>query len=236
MLVVLAAVVLAADEPYGPSAIGRVSDERANFSGIAAQQIQAQAGNVTQLTINASIISTRWQGYYGNISGTITLDDGSGNTMFDWGSGAGFAPIGEIYAANNTISNWSDIICVNFMSDGVPGQGGINDSVLETMYGMGATDVDGINETFSSTENVGVGLLTLSGCPATNTYVNNASQSASFNETLLTENSTGTVIFATEVSQDTVGFDGNPWDFQMIVGENGNVSATTPYSFYVELA
>ena len=165
----------------------------------------------------------------------ITLNDAQSNTMYDWSGTTGFSPTGEIYAGNGTITNWNDVICVNLYGNGVPGQDGINVSVLETMYGMGDTDSDGINETFTTTQDITIGTNTLSSCPATNTYVNNASQTGYFNETLLTENATGTIIFATQVEQDATGFDGNSWDFQMIVGENGDVSGTTQYQFYVEL-
>jgi hypothetical protein len=76
----------------------------------------------------------------------------------------------------------------------------------------------------------------LNGCPATNTYVSDAAQSTSFNETLLGENTTETIIFATQADQNTVGFDGKVWDFQLIVGENGDAAGSTTYQFYVELA
>lgn len=226
--------VVAAD-PGGPNSITVEKSEAGNLSNIGAKQINAEAGNVTQLTINASIITTSWQGYYGNITGVITLTDGSGQTMYDWSGGTDFSPVGEIYAGNSSVTSWSDVICVNLNGDGVPGQQGINSTVLEGYYGMDPTDTDGINETFTGTNDITIGANpTLSNCPATNTYVNNASQSTKFNETLLTQNQTGTVIFATQVENNEPGYDGNSWDFQMIVGENG-AAGTTPYYFYVEL-
>ena len=221
--------------PGGPNEITVEKSEAGSISNIGAKQIEAEAGNVTQLTINASIITTSWQGYYGNITGMIVLSDGSGSTMYDWTSGSGFSPVGEIYAGNYTVTNWGDVICVNLTGDGVPGQDGVNATVLEDYYGMDSADADGIDETFQGTNSITIGITTLNSCPATNTYVNNATQSIKFNETLLTQNQTGTVIFATQVESDETGYDGSPWDFQMIVGENG-AAGTTPYYFYVELA
>lgn len=235
VLVMLAAMALGV--PYGPDSVNKVSDERADFSGVSAKQLDAQAGNVTQLELNVSMITNRWQGYYGNISGKITLDDGSSNTMYDWsGNDGAFSPVGEIYAANQSIVSWNDIICVNFTGNGTPGQEGINLTVLETLYGMSPGDGDGIDETFIGLGSILVGTKPLTNCPATHIYQNNASQIAYWNETLLTENSTSAVIFATQVNQNTIGFDGSVWDFQMIVGENGDIAAVTPYYFYVELA
>ena len=220
--------------PGGPNSITVEKSEAGNLSNVAAKQVNAEAGNVTQLTINASTLTTSWQGYYGNITGVITLIDGSGHTMYDWSGGTDFSPVGEIYAGNSSVTSWSDVVCVNLNGNGIAGQDGVNATVLEDYYGMSSTDTDGISETFQGTNDITIGTTTLSSCPATNTYVSDAAQNTKFNETLLTENSTGVVIFATQVESDETGYDGSPWDFQMIVGENG-AAGTTPYYFYVEL-
>lgn len=236
LLVILAVTAaFAFADPYGPNAVTPGTSTRADYSGIGGKEVAAQAGNVTELTINASVISKRWQGYYGNITGEITLDDASGNTMYDWSGGTGFSPIGEIYAANQTVSSWSDVICLNLTGNGTVGQTGINVTIVEAMYGMLSTDSDGIDETFSGIGDIVIGTNTLTDCPATHTYIDNATQTSYFNETLLTENTEGSVIFGTAIDQNTAGFNGLPWDFQMIVGENGNDELTTSYYFYVEL-
>lgn len=222
-------------EPYGPEAITVESSDRGNLSYIGAQTVYAQAGNVTQLTINATMITRYWQGYYGNISGRITLDDAAGNTMYNWNTGPDFSPAGNIYAANQSVLDWTDVACVIFEGDGTPGSDGINVTILEAFYGMSPTAGDGFDETFTTTNSITIGTNTLSDCPATNTFVNNASQTDYFNQTLLTENAESTVIFATHIDPAAIGYDGNPWDFQMIVAENGNEEGTTPYYFYIEL-
>jgi hypothetical protein len=225
------------DQPYGPDTVSQMRSERANFSTQGAKQVNAQAGNVTQLTINTTVVTKRWQGYFGNITGEITLDDANGNTMYNWAQGD-ISAVGEIYAANDSIGDWSDVICLNFSSigDGTDGGSLLNLTKLETVYNMDENDKDGINETFYSTEDVIVGLKSLLGCPATYLYQNNAQVEGTWNETLLTENQTTTIIYASEVSPDTIGFDGNIYDFQMIVGENGDDPTSTAYYFYVELA
>ena len=221
-------------DPYGPDNITRDSDERRTSFGSGAFQVDAQAGNVTQLSINTSILTSRWQGYYGNISGSITLDNAAGWTLYDWSAGD-LAVTGEIYAANQTISSWADVICVNFTGNGTVGHSGINVTQLEAMYGMTLTDGDGMDETFTTTDDIVIGETTLSNCPATHLYVNNATQTAQWNESLLTENATGAVIYASKVEQNTQGFDGNEWDFQMLVADDGDIAAATTYQFYVEL-
>ena len=44
-------------------------------------------------------------------------------------------------------------------------------------------------------------------------------------------------VYATIMEQDTIGFDGDRYDFQMIVPENGNqsFSGATAYYIYIEL-
>ena len=227
VLAIMAAMAIAA--PYGPDTISRDNDQRrTNFDG-GVKQIEAQAGNVTQLTINTTILTERWQGYYGNISGKVTLDDANGYTMYDWSAGSGFAPVGEIYAANQSISSWGDVVCLNLTGNGVVGQDGPNTTILETMYGMDVDDADGVDETFTGTKDIVIGTTTLTSCPATNMYVNNVSQSALWNETLLLENNTAvsTVIFAAQTEQNANGFNNQTWDFQMIVGDNGEDAIAT---------
>ena len=67
VLVGLAAISIGA--PYGPDSITKVKSERKTTFDGGVKQVDAQAGNVTQLLINTTILTDRWQGYYGNISG-----------------------------------------------------------------------------------------------------------------------------------------------------------------------
>ena len=167
----------------------------------------------------------------------ITLDDANGYTLYDWSS-EDLDFVGKIYAANSSVGDWSDVVCLNLTSDGTGTDGGslLNVTKLEEAYGMNPSDSDGIDETFTGTLDITVGSTTLYQCPATHLYVNNQSQNLHWNETLLTENNTQTVIFATKTEQNVNGFNNNTWDFQLIVGENGDDSSTTTYYFYIELA
>ena len=55
----------------------------------------AYAGNITELNIVGTTITQTWQGFVGNVSGTITLDDSENNTLINWSLGD---PEGEVYA------------------------------------------------------------------------------------------------------------------------------------------
>ena len=240
MLVIAMALLsfMALAQPQGPEKIVKGADERRQDASPIV--VQAQAGNVTALRINATRITNRWQGYYGNITGTITLDDAGNNTLYSW---AMISPQGEIYAVNDSKAvQWSQVICIN-MSD--PNTNNVNVTLeeLEGSLGMATNDADGVNETFNHTftGNFGVGtsvtISKTSGCRAVSLNVNDAYDELKFNETILTDNtSSNNVIYVTLLEQDQTGFQGSTLDFEMIVGDNGDVAAATDYYFYVELS
>lgn len=198
-----------------------------------AQSNNAYAGNTTELSANFTSITKTWQGYFGNITGKIVLDDANNMSMYDWDV---TNPTGNIFAANETISDWSSIQCFNFTANGTVD---INLSKYEQILDC-AGDADGVNETFSTTTHatIYVGSQTFTNeCPATKTYVNDGA-STSFDEVLLYEPNNDIVVYAAVIYNDNTGFDNTPTDFQMLVGENGHGSAastTTQYYFYVEL-
>ena len=59
-------------------------------------QIDAIAGNITELTLDALGVTTFWQGYYGNVTGSIVLANSNNDTMYDWSVSAAS---GEVYAS-----------------------------------------------------------------------------------------------------------------------------------------
>ena len=236
-------------DPTGPQSITRNQDERFDPDNWPSWNIQAEAGNVTELTITSKSQTQTWQGYYGNISGTITLDDASNWTMYDW---ALSEPQGEIYASNGSSVTWSYIRCVNYSNNGTI-QYAENITRIESWLGLAADDVDGIDETFNETGNldgatahptVYVGTYTISSgtCPAADTYQNDTTAGIQFAEILLTDNVS--IIFTTIIENDDVGvdtevqgFDNQTHDFQMLVGDDGHDgdTAITNYYFFVEL-
>ena len=247
IFVLLSSFVLAASEPQGPTTITSAGSGRfQNNSG--SVQIPAQAGNVTALVIDHSRSTEAWQGYYGNITGTITLDDANNQTLYDWSLPN---PTGEIYASNDSIVTWVNVYCMNVSSISInKTYNGIiystNGSDIELNFGINVTDKDGLNETFNSTYSdttgfsVGATLINnVDGCSMANPYTNQASSSA-WQEVLLSDNTS--LIFTALIRENANGFQAgstDTFDFQMLVLEDGHVgseTATTPYYFFVELA
>jgi hypothetical protein len=214
-----------------------IRSERSNASLYPAGTIDAEAGNLTELSINGLSQTKSWQGFYGNVSGTIFLEDSQGYRFYDW---AAAEPQGEVYASVNQTISWTTVACAPTLTNDVF----LND--WQTFYGMNYTDYDTINNTYNLTDHVefDTAYTSLTLCPTTYTYVSNASQYVDFPAVLLTSDTESTLIF-TAILEDKaegerdgkVGFNGNDYDFQLLVsefGSDGN-NAVTPYYFWVEL-
>ncbi len=238
LFVLLTAGIVLADDPTGPQDIATLNSTRRTIS-TTAQSRPAQAGNVSELTMNHTTVTKGWQGYYGNVTGTIVLDDALNNSMYTW---TWADPYGEVFATRESSAvNWTsgNIVCANITHIET------EETALNFNLGTGQ-DVDGINETFNETNshpefNVSSTGFTANTCNFTvSTYVNDAYGTRDFNETLLYSSSNADLIYAAIINQG--GADGfksgtDNYDFQMIVAEDGHQgdTTTTNYYFYVEL-
>jgi hypothetical protein len=224
MLVGLFTVYAVGAQPYGANSVTWENSSRANITGTP-QQVDAQAGNVTELTINASAITTSWQGFYGNITGKILLADAQGNNFYDWNMSS---PSGEVYASRSNAVTWANINCSNTSLR----------TAEETALGQLATDPDSITSTYSATNHPAflVGSSNMTGCYSTKAYATGGVQGTGYWQVLLNDNTNS--VYTTIINDvPEAGFNGQTWDFQLLVGENGKVGneAVTPYYFYVEL-
>ena len=229
----------------GPSQLNVSSNQRRTIgidNSTGGIKVQAQAGNVTALSINSTRVTNRWQGYYGNISGTITLDDANNNTLYNWQLAS---PEGEIYASNGSADgavSWANVFCFNYTNNLSAGQARVqrfNGTDIENMIGAGMGDRDNHNATFNSTfsSSFKIGSTTInaqSGCMQVTLFVNDNHQTADFAEVLLTDNNS--IVYTALLEQNAIGFQGAPVDFQMIVGENGDIATASNYYFFVELS
>ena len=108
MFLLIIVVISVFADPVSPDQMTTVGSERRSVSSTG-ESIEAQAGNVTALNINHTRVTEAWQGYYGNVSGTVVLDDANNNSMYDW---AIAIPSGEVFATRNSGSvTWSNIAC-----------------------------------------------------------------------------------------------------------------------------
>lgn len=197
-------------------------------STIAPYNISAQAGNVTEMNIDAITITNYWQGYYGNVTGTIVLADSSNATMYDWTQATAS---GQIYASRSNSITWSGIVCANAgnitAEDAAIGATGKTDSVSNTF------SVSTEHEAFVvGTVSIGAGT-----CAEANLHNETGGKELDLFTNVLLADSSSNMVYTSILNNDALGFDNRQHDFQMIVGENGTNSNTdtTPYYFWVEL-
>lgn len=185
----------------------------------AAAIVGTLSGNLTNLTLATETQTIAWQGFYGNVSGNITLEDATGDTLYSWPNAAN----GTILASRDSAVNFTTIAAQN------------NCSIDESLTG---TNSDRVNATFRPSNNtvftIGTTTIAAGTACATHTYVNSMAQNTAFEEIILTDDGGATSIYATRIENGVTGFNGEANDFQMIVPDFSN-STTSTYYFYAEL-
>lgn len=228
LLFIITDIAISIAAPVGPSSANIGSSSR--YSAINAANISAVAGNVTELNFNANTITNTWQGYFGNVTGTIVLGNSNNQSLYNWNLSS---PTGEVYATRNSnIPNWDTISCAN--------QEQINSE--DALLGVNQTiDQDSVNRTFLNTTFFnsfyvgGININSTQNCRAVNLYDGTGSASTNFQEVLLHDGNS--MIYTALLTQNSVGFDNRTYDFEMLVGEDGHLGDTNPlsYYFYLEL-
>ena len=229
-LLVVFTLGIALADPNGAGTVTPEASSRATADS--AQSNDAIAGNVTELTIIGNSVTQSWQGYFGNVSGSIMLEDSSGRTMYNWSLAS---PQGEVFASTSGSVTWTGIQCFNWTANGTS---------LETSYNVNDS-IDGVNETFEAYGSnahadfvVGsTAFNSTTACMSADIYDSTgASVDGTFEEVLLAD-AAGNPIFAALLENDVSGFDSATHDFEMLVLEDGHGgdTSTTEYFFYVEL-
>ena len=234
ILSILLSVQYSFSVPEGPNITVIKSTTRTPQS---AAEVQALAGNITQINIFGSTVTQTWQGYYGNISGTIVLQDSGNYSIYEWDN---INPEGEIYVSDTSIDfSGGNIECYNFSNYDT---GYYNLSMFEEYLFLEWDDPDGVNETFNMSADydtffAGTNMIT-GLCPLTNLYNGTGKSVDKFKEVLLYDITSKNVIYTALLDGSAnTGFNNESMDFQMIVAENGHLGDTNPttYYFYIEI-
>jgi len=224
ILVLVALISLTSSEPTGPDVI-----DSSNMSGSLNSPIEVNlsGGEIGFLNISAEIKNRYWKAFVGQVRNVFTLKDSSGASIYDW---EGIFTTGQIYATRNeTLVSWENISCANKI-----------DVESENVF-LNHTNIHmNITSTFNLSSHrefyVASTLIEEDSCNFTiKTYVNNQSQNESFEEIILSDNSN--LIYTSLLEPDTEGFNGEQYDFQMLVPERGEPDweGITPYYVYIEL-
>jgi len=238
--VVLGSFALADDDgfnvPLGVETITYIRSETSNTTLYQPDHFEAIAGNLTEITISGVSPTKSWQGFFGNVSGTLILEDSSGFRFYDW---AVAEPQGEVFASVNNTITWTSVECAPIEDVGYRTE-------WHDFYGMLDTDYDDLSDTYNETNHgmFQVGFENITGCRTTYTFQNNASQAENFPAVLLTSDDNTTLIFTAILEDNTsgvrdslAGYDGGLYDFQLLVAENGQLgnTVTTRYYFWIEI-
>ena len=227
VVVLLGAFLVSAANPGGPDTL--VFNSNTTKSTPSAATINISGGYVASINLTANIQDTRWKAFVGKVTGSFTLQDGTGSTIYNW---ALSTITGRVYTTRIASAlDWGNVNCSNltFLNQENANMNHLNpnDNLNMTFnYSTGATH----NSFYVGTRNI-----TANSCPTLNTYVNNASQDTNFEEMALYDGSSA--VYATTIDPNKVGYNGQRYDFQMIVPEDGSPSFTgaTAYYLYVEI-
>lgn len=216
-----------AADPNGLDSVNMYANEtRGNNS---AGMVNLSGGYISTINISATVQNTRWKAFVGYVSGSFTLDDSTGSSIYDWR----ITTIGgEVYASRNSSTIlWTNVTCAP------------NNTLEAENNALSHTSPDdNISKTFNDTTHdeffVASVNISYSSCRTLNTYVNNATQDTRFEEVALYESRGSNIIYATILESRQQGFDSSNYDFQMIVPENGaqGFLGATAYYLYVELS
>jgi len=191
--------------------------------------VLAQGGNITEINLTVESITQRWQGYYGEVSGNITLENAAGDLFYRWNVGT---VTGEVYATQDSSAPiWG----------GISGDD-VTAADLDTVIGW-SDGADNATNTFTADSNLAIDIMgSVTGAStrdAVYTYTN--STAGTDWQTILLRDGSGTAItdyvFATFINADQDAFNSATADFQLLVPEDHtDGSGSTTYYFYVELS
>lgn len=213
-IVLLATVATAFALPDGANAnAGTPQTKTAN----AADSVVAEGGNITTVNLNGESQTNVWQGFYGNVSGNLTLQDASGDVMYNWTL---LTAEGEVYASRNSTIDFTTVAGVEVCT------------VDETLTGTGT---DRVNNTFSNASvNFDIGAINIPEACEVFTHVNSQVNTSTWPE-IITSATGVTSIYVTKINASETAFDGTAADYQMIVPDFANASTST-YFFFVEFS
>ncbi len=235
--------VLASNPPAAPLHFTRGASSTFNASNLALVSTDAMAGNITYLSISGLSQTRAWQGYYGNVSGYITLDDANNYTFYNWSA---TEPRGYIYASlvSHGQVSWVDVTCFSHAA---------NASLFQNYYNINQDDYDNVTNTYNVTladSGTTVQLVnnSFNDCPATYIWRDDNYQTGDFINYLMWDSTGGndgwvfgTIIENKDTSNktDISCYNGELCDFQLLVAEDGHAAAqantVTPYYIWVDL-
>ncbi len=188
------------------------------FTPPSASTVSAGGGNVTEINVSADVSTSKWQGYWGNVSGSLRLGDGS-NVFFDW-TGVEFI---AVYASPNNNPNWDTVTPITTQGD---------KETKDGAFGFTSTDPDSITNTMTGSScAAGTEIAGAAGV----TPFDNVGNPGSWETCIADIDGAGVeraVFGTTIIPAGATAFNGLTVQFQLMVpAENGG----TDYYFFLEI-
>ncbi len=222
--ILICTLFLSAATPTGP-VVNITSNETKNTTSAAF--VNTSGGYISALNLTATTQNYRWKAFVGWVNGKFTLDDAGGATIYDWSLAT---TTGRVYSTRDSGTiEWNSIACANRTTN----------LLTEQTNMFHNSSADNLTRTFQyGTHNpfwAAGRFISGNTCPTINTYTNSVAQDAIFEEMALYDATS--IIYATILENRLAGYDGQAYDFQMLVPENGSQGFTgaTAYYLYVEL-
>lgn len=198
-----------------------------------AESDAAEGGYITEMDMTGDSQTVKWQGYYGDITGSVRLADANGDYMYTWAWSAGTG--GAVFAvARSTMPNFG-VVDTNNPTVAQA------DTALEIATWSG-TGTDNVTATLTGTNSaafyVAGNTIDLGSRNATYTLKKTDNLASEFEEVLLADRAVDTVddmIWTCLIVDQAEDYTGGNSDYQMIVPATDIGGGTTTYYFYVEL-
>lgn len=177
-----------------PNGAGKVVGATGQYNSTSATSINAQGGNVTGVNLSSNASSTKWQAFYGNVSGNIIL--GSGNNVFYTFPTAQF---NTVIATQNASINWTSLAAST-------------SAEVDTAWGFNtASNTDQATDFYNTTGT----FAGVAGIPSA--IINNGLRTGVM-ETVSNATAKGHFAFVSNVNNTgAVGFGGNSYQYEMMV-------------------
>lgn len=200
-------IVSALAAPTGASITGNANE---TWTPPSASNFTAYGGNITEMNLSAYQVTGSWVGFWGELTGGVTLRDASGNIFYQWtvNNMTGAA----VYACNESSVSWSTISPAG--ASNVPSY--IND---------GGTD--DFNNTFTSSET-----FTSASLNVANTNYTTTQGSAGFKTYALYDTTNTVLIWAGKAINNGAAFNSGTADYQILAPADGSGQT---YYFYLEM-
>jgi len=221
LLIVVAGIVMAA-----MTGVSVTAGTQSRWAGGATGNIITQAGNITNVNISGTVLTSKWADFYGNVSGTIVLSNGS------------ISGSGVVYSWTYNTSGSAKGVCLTENSSWISSSAPVaaTGANIDTVYGFTGTDADsGMNTYNTSSCSFVMDSGTINSCGNVTLKGN-----STFNDCVIgnggnTANNYGNLAFCTPINATGKNYINSSYNYEVMVPIQPPGTSGT-YYFYAELS